>query len=125
MSIEGGTSVTIKRVARLRGRPGRRRPIGVASKKTSDYQAKIWDLDAAWPWAPLLCRQRQLCNHRRYDSATVRGARAAHRLHPHASELDHFLTGGDLKANDPEAMKVAKSKCLAMRSPLRSYSRGC
>ena len=102
VSIEGGTNVTDKSgsLACAAG-PGGAGCIGVAFwKKTSDYQAKIWDLDRGVALGTVGTAAS--------GNSVIIGAiiplpfvapvqhTACTRM---ASELDHFLTGGDLKAN--------------------------
>jgi hypothetical protein len=102
VAIEGGTIVTDKSgsLACAAG-PGGAGCIGMAFwKKTSDYQAKIWDLERGVPLGTVGAAAT--------GNSVIVGAiiplpfvapvqhTACTRL---ASELDHFLMGSDVKAN--------------------------
>ena len=102
VSIEGGTIVTDKSgsIACAAG-PGGAGCIGVAFwKKSSDYQAKIWDLDRG---VSLGTVGTAASGHSAIVGAIVPLPFVAPVQHTActrmASELDHFLMGNDLKAN--------------------------
>jgi hypothetical protein len=102
VSIEGGTNVTDKSgsLACAAG-PGGAGCIGVAFwKKTSDYQARIWDLERGISLGTV---STDTTGHSVIVGAIIPLPFVAPVQHTActrmARELDHFLVGGDLKAN--------------------------
>ena len=102
VSIEGGTAVTDKSgsLACAAG-PGGGGCFGIAFwKKSSDYQAKIWDLERGVVLGNI---GTEASGHSVIVGAIVPLPFVAPVQHTActrmASELDHFLTGGDLEAN--------------------------